>query len=111
MESDPRDVDGDKLVTGAGRVVRLRAFCGRFDDLAGSAHADAIVRRQVHLIIVAAPEPRQHEAAHFVRYFKFFPLAGLALVMKNVATNRRATVVAVLPLHVDRITAGAGRVQ
>lgn len=81
MQSDPRDVDRDEFVAGSGRVVRLRALRGRLDDLAGSAHADAIVCGQVHLIIVAAPEPRQDEAAHFVRHLELLPLAGLAFVV------------------------------
>lgn len=111
MQSNPRDVNSDELVAGTGRFVRLRALCGSLDDLAGPAHADAIVRRQVHLIIVAAPEPRQDEAAYFVRYLEFLPLAGLAFVVQNVPSDRRAAIVAIFPLHVDGIATGTSRVQ
>lgn len=81
MQSDPRNVDRNEFVASPGRVVRFRALRGRLDDLAGSAHADTIIRRQVHLIIVAAPEPRQDEAADFVRHLELLPLAGLAFVV------------------------------
>jgi len=111
MQSNPRDVHRDEFVAGTGRVVRLRALRGRFDDLTGLAHADAIVRRQVHLIIVAAPQPRQDEAAYLVRYFKLLPFARLAFIMQDVAANCRTAVVSVFPLHIDRVAAGAGRVQ
>lgn len=110
MQGDPRDINRDKFVTISRRIVRLPAFCGRLDDLAGSAHADAIVRCQIHLIVVAAPESRQDEAAHFVRYLEFFPLAGLTFVMQDVTPDRRAAVVAVFPLHIDRIATGTDRV-
>lgn len=111
MQSNPRDVNSDKFVTGTGRFVWLRALRGRLDDLAGSPHADAIVRRQVHLIIVAAPEPWQDEAAHFMRHLEFLPLAGLAFVVQNVSSDRRAAIIAIFPLHVDGIATGTGCVQ
>jgi len=81
MQGDPWNINRNKFVASSRRVIRLGAFRSRLDDLAGSAHADAIIRRQVHLIVVAAPESWQDEAAHFVRHLKLLPLARLAFVM------------------------------
>lgn len=110
MQSNPRDIHCDELIAVSRGFVGFRALCGCFNDITGSTHTDTIIRRQVHLIIIAAPETRQDETAHFVGYLEFFPFTGFAFVMQNVTSDSGTTVIAVFPLYVDRIAAGAGRV-
>lgn len=111
MKSDPRHVHSDEFITVAGRVLRLRSVRRRFHDLARRAHAYPIVRRQIHLIIVPAPQPRQHETVDLVGDLHLLPFPRFPLIVEDVTPDWGATVVPVLPLHVDRITRRAGRVK
>lgn len=111
MKSDPRHVHGDEFITVAGRILRLRSVRRRFHYLAWRAHADPIVRRQIHLIIVPAPQPRQHETVDLVGDLHLLPFARFPFVVEDITPDRGAAIVPVLPLDVDRITRRAGRVK
>ena len=109
VQRDPRDVHRYEFV--AWRIVGFRALSRCLHNLARRAHTDAIVRRQVDLVIGTAPELRELIAGRLVGELDLFPLAELALEVEDVAAHGRASVVAVLPLDVDRVARRARSVE
>lgn len=93
------------------RLHRLRAVRLRRLYVARAAAADPVERRERELIPRPALQPLEQMRARATIQHHFLPFGVLPAISQEESLNRRAAVVALLPLQLDGVGGRAGRQQ
>lgn len=98
---DARRIVGDHLrLLGLHGCIALRV---RVDDVARQSGADAIVRRNVQLILGAAPEVAQQMCIRLRVDLQLLPIAVVALVVDDIAQDGRSAISHIRPFQLQTV--------